>query len=203
MATPRVNRKLTTLNGMRTAYNRMIETAADPEASRGDLLAALADGEAARRELDAAERALIQAARAQGVAWAEVARALGLASRQAAEQRWLRLRAATATGLRDATRQRGQRDVDVAAVQPLRRAVVALRTRIAAEEAWDARHPRAALARQTLDHAVDAQVGAMFALVRQVIDDLDAMGPVGRRAVAKQVTALRQEFDRCANRPSD
>ncbi|NUT36461.1 MAG: hypothetical protein HOV79_25690 [Hamadaea sp.] len=186
---------------MRNAYNRMVETAGDPAASRADLLAALADVERTRRELDALEKALIEAARARSTPWAAVARALGLASRQAAEQRWLRLRAATATGSRDAAR--GQRDVDVEAVVPLRRAVVALRVRMASEGEWDGRHPRAALARQTLEHAAEAQVGAMMTLVAQVIDDLDAMGPAGRRAMAKQIAALREEFDRCAQRRSD
>ncbi|MET0414606.1 MAG: hypothetical protein ABW022_01120, partial [Actinoplanes sp.] len=46
---------------------------------------------AARAELDAAELALIDQARRAGATWADVASALGLASRQAAEQRRQRL----------------------------------------------------------------------------------------------------------------
>jgi hypothetical protein len=44
-----------------------------------------------RAGLDRAERQLIGAAREQGASWRELAAALGLRSRQAAEQRWLRL----------------------------------------------------------------------------------------------------------------
>src|SRR3954471_12448009 len=46
---------------------------------------------AARARLDADELALIDRARRDGATWADIARALGLSSRQAAEQRRLRL----------------------------------------------------------------------------------------------------------------
>nr|MDT0656672.1 hypothetical protein [Micromonospora sp. DSM 115978] len=44
-----------------------------------------------RVHLDEVERRLIEDARDRGASWARVAAALGLATRQAAEQRWLRL----------------------------------------------------------------------------------------------------------------
>ncbi|GHF21422.1 hypothetical protein GCM10017786_64250 [Amycolatopsis deserti] len=66
------------------------------EATAGDdprkVLAALEVLRALRDELTAWEPQLIEAAREAGVSWAELAPALGVASRQAAERRYLRLR---------------------------------------------------------------------------------------------------------------
>jgi acid phosphatase family membrane protein YuiD len=59
--------------------------------SHQELIAALALIPAMREDLDATERAAIDAARRCGASWAEIATALGLRSRQAAEQRRLRL----------------------------------------------------------------------------------------------------------------
>jgi hypothetical protein len=56
------------------------------------VLAALAALRALRDELDAQEPELIAAARAAGVSWARLAPVLGVASRQAAERRYLRIR---------------------------------------------------------------------------------------------------------------
>jgi hypothetical protein len=56
-----------------------------------DLLAALTVLRHLRDELTAWEPRLITAARRQGVSWAELAPALGVTSRQAAERRYLRL----------------------------------------------------------------------------------------------------------------
>ncbi|GAA4552262.1 HSP18 transcriptional regulator [Amycolatopsis samaneae] len=61
------------------------------------LLAALAALRAVREQLGAWEPELIAAARAGGASWAALAPALGVASRQAAERRFLRLRP-SATG---------------------------------------------------------------------------------------------------------
>jgi hypothetical protein len=66
-------------------------TEASPAAGPADLLAALAVLRHLRDELTAWEPQLITAARDQGVSWAELAPALGVASRQAAERRYLRL----------------------------------------------------------------------------------------------------------------
>lgn len=57
-----------------------------------DVLAALTALRQLRDRLDAREPELIAAARAAGVSWAELAPVLGVASRQAAERRYLRLR---------------------------------------------------------------------------------------------------------------
>jgi hypothetical protein len=63
-----------------------------PAPDRAELIAALAALRELRDELAAWEPALIAAARAAGVSWADLAPALGVNSRQAAERRFLRLR---------------------------------------------------------------------------------------------------------------
>ncbi|HZX03768.1 hypothetical protein [Kribbella sp.] len=60
-------------------------------ASTDDVLAALAGLRAVQDRLAAWEPLLIGAARARGASWAAIAPALGVASRQAAERRYLRL----------------------------------------------------------------------------------------------------------------
>lgn|GEM_PF-2887173 len=64
--------------------------------SPADLLSALALLRYLREELAVWEPLLIAAARDHGVSWAQLAPALGVASRQAAERRYLRLRPAAA-----------------------------------------------------------------------------------------------------------
>ncbi|TCC49045.1 hypothetical protein E0H75_21090 [Kribbella capetownensis] len=65
-------------------------------ASSDDILAALAGLRAVQDQLAAWEPLLIGAARARGTSWAAIAPALGVASRQAAERRYLRLNPHTA-----------------------------------------------------------------------------------------------------------
>jgi hypothetical protein len=60
-------------------------------ATAADLLAALTTVHHVRAYLDQWEPALIGAARSHGLTWAQIAPALGLSSRQAAERRYLRL----------------------------------------------------------------------------------------------------------------
>jgi hypothetical protein len=67
-----------------------------------------------RNRLDAAEPQLIAAARAAGASWAELAPAMGVASRQAAERRYLRVRRSdhddtTATADQRVTAERDRR----------------------------------------------------------------------------------------------
>ncbi len=59
----------------------------DPGAGADPLLDALALLPAARAEMDQAEAAVLGAARAAGLSWPRIARAMGLASAQAAQQR--------------------------------------------------------------------------------------------------------------------
>jgi hypothetical protein len=65
-------------------------------ANAAELLDALSLLRWAQTELAAMEPALITAARAAGISWQELAPVLGVASRQAAERRYLRLVPATA-----------------------------------------------------------------------------------------------------------
>ncbi|GAA1524803.1 hypothetical protein [Kribbella lupini] len=87
---------------------------------RAELLAALARIRSLREQLTAWEPQLIDAARAVGVSWADLAPALGVASRQAAEKRYLRLNADAAapamTGEQRVQAARDQRAGDRAVV---------------------------------------------------------------------------------------
>ncbi|WP_213453402.1 hypothetical protein [Rhizomonospora bruguierae] len=120
-----------------------------------------------RAELDGAERRAIERARAGGLTWQRVARALGLGSRQAAEQRWLRLTRS----------QRGRQEfVDNRVLLELRAAVESLRIQL--------RHGAAegpvGLARTSLDLAAQAPPGPLHDLVGAALDDLDGVR-LGRR----------------------
>jgi hypothetical protein len=142
-----------------------------------EVLGALRGLPGVRRDLDRVERELIGAARERGAGWPEIAAALGLGSRQAAVQRWVRL---SGDGSRDpgALRQRRteQRIVDEQhGIGGLRRAVEEAYRRIAADHGWDDRHRRAALVRTTLAAAVQAPPSAMYALCHNAIEDLEAM----------------------------
>jgi hypothetical protein len=65
--------------------------AAADDISEEDLLAALALLSAARAEVDQTEAALLFTARAHGLSWARISRAMGLGSPQAAQQRFDRV----------------------------------------------------------------------------------------------------------------
>ncbi|MFJ6196684.1 hypothetical protein [Micromonospora sp. NPDC092111] len=164
-------------------YPAVLAAAYGADVGRAESLAALRLLGAVRARLDDAERQLIESAREQRASWGQIAGSLGLASRQAAEQRWLRLSGAAT---RDPERVRGdrqrQRSVDAPFGVPigqLRAAVRAVHGQLCADPDWDGRHPRAGLARSTLALAGSADPGALFALASQVIDDLGAI-PIDR-----------------------
>ncbi|QDY06699.1 hypothetical protein FJK98_05490 [Micromonospora sp. HM134] len=130
----------------------------------------LAGLRAARRRLDERELELIDRARHAGVTWAQLAGALGLSSRQAAEQRWQRLTAA---------RRARRRDLDLgwpARITALRAAVERLHRWIDADRRWDDRFPRATLVRRTVASALDAEPGSLYTLASHVADDLAEAG---------------------------
>ena len=131
-------------------------------------LAHLAELPAARARLDERELELIDRARQAGATWVQVAAALGLASRQAAEQRRQRLVAAARS------RQHDQDLRYAHSIVTLREAVDDLHRSIAADRRWDARFRRAALVRATVATALDAPPGGLFALAAQAADDLAA-----------------------------
>lgn len=152
-----------------------------------DVLAALSVVPERRAELDGLERALIDTARDAGASWTQIADALGLRSRQAAEQRRLRLDAPGDRRDPNKTRERRQRQQagDAAAgeqIVALRAAVRELTTAIDRTAGWDDQGPRARLARRTLGIARDADPGALVDLTRHVLDDLasiETVLPVG------------------------
>jgi hypothetical protein len=178
-------------------YRLAVETVAAGSSTPDEVLHALSELVNVRKDLDRVERELIGSARAQGIAWPEIAAALGLGSRQAAEQRWLRL---SGDATRDAAavraQQRLQRIVDEQAgpeFVELRHAVIDALRRIDADRGWDDRHSRAALARTSLAAAATADPSAAYALCRNAMDDLDAMSAVRLPPVlAAVVRRLRQ-----------
>ncbi|MEV4704834.1 hypothetical protein [Actinoplanes sp. NPDC049316] len=124
----------------------------------------------ARARLDERELELIDRARQGGATWTQIAAALGLASRQAAEQRRQRLLAA-------ARARRTDQDLRYAhSIVVLREAVSDLHRAIAADRRWTARFTRAALVRDTVAIAVDAPPGGLYALAREAADDLATVG---------------------------
>ena len=149
---------------------------------------------AARAAIDERELRLIDQARRDGATWAEVAAALGLASRQAAEQRRQRLAAAVT---RAAATQRQEQDFRYGdAIAALRAATITLRRRIDADSRWDRRFLRAALVRETVATAAEAGPGALFALVAQAMTDVAESGvvafpPTTAAALAQTRGALR------------
>ena len=131
----------------------------------------LRDIAAARARLDDRELTALDMARRQGATWAEIADALGVGSRQAAEQR--RQRLTTAAARRSRSRQQ---DLDISYGQPivaLRTAMTALHRRIGADRRWDTRFVRAPLVRDTVAAAVEALPGSLFSLASDAIADLD------------------------------
>ncbi|WP_341715846.1 hypothetical protein QQG74_17525 [Micromonospora sp. FIMYZ51] len=151
-----------------------------------DPLDRLADISSARERLDETELDLIDRARQAGATWTQVAEALGLGSRQAAEQRRQRLAAA-----RQARRAAADRSWP-AEVAELRRILAGLHRWIDADRRWDDRFPRAALLRRTTALALAAEPGGLYDLARHVATDLAHSRPgLPRpvRGVARELVA--------------
>lgn len=173
------------------ATGRATDRASDRATGRSapEVLAALTLVTGLRADLEQTERELIALARDRGTSWRAVATALGLSSRQAAEQRWLRLQAAAGRGREPGSvrRQRErQQKFDSAAgedVVALRREAARLRTRLLRRPYRpDPRDPHQAairLAAQTLAAADQAPPGGLYDLVRYAVADLRRV-PVGR-----------------------
>ncbi|MGC4758316.1 hypothetical protein [Micromonospora trifolii] len=149
-------------------------------------LARLAEVRATRARLDEQELEIIDRARHDGATWAQIATALGLGSRQAAEQRRQRLVAA-----RWSRRQR----LDLRLPQQigaLRAAVADLDRWIGADQRWNSRFRRAALVRSTVDAALDAAPGSLHALAVHLAADLAEAGerlPAPARTAAAKIDA--------------
>jgi len=153
-------------------------------------LGQLAEIGPARAALDERELELIDRARQAGATWAEVATALGLASRQAAEQRRQRLVAA-------ARSRRHDQDLRYAhSIVILRAAVDDLHRGIAADRRWTARFPRASLVRATVQTALDAPPGGLYALSAQAAEDLAGAPLPGHVRIAAAALRRALSIDR-------
>ncbi|MGK5684626.1 hypothetical protein [Actinoplanes sp. URMC 104] len=146
---------------------------------------------AARARLDAEELELIDRARRDGATWGEIAEALGLGSRQAAEQRRLRL----VTAVR---KQPSAPDAYGEKIAHLREAALELHRRVGADRRWDRRFTRAVLVRETLAAVPGAAGGALFALVEAVVADLDALAGAERPLPAPTRAAVERLRDALA-----
>jgi hypothetical protein len=136
---------------------------------KDDVLDSLRAIPAERARMDEAELDLIDRARRAGATWGDIASALGLSSRQAAEQRRLRLATAVTRA-----RQQALDDGHTPNIAALRAATVDLDRRVGADRRWDRRFARAPLVRMTLNAAVLAPPGGLFSLVSDVFGDLAA-----------------------------
>ncbi|MER7589489.1 hypothetical protein ABTW72_18335 [Micromonospora sp. NPDC127501] len=149
-------------------------------------LTRLAEVRATRARLDEQELEIIDRARHDGATWAQIATALGLGSRQAAEQRRQRLVAARWS-------RRQQLDLRMPPqIAALRAAVADLTRWIGADQRWDSRFRRAALVRSTVDAALDAAPGSLHALALLLATDLAEAGdrlPAPARIAATKIEA--------------
>jgi hypothetical protein len=168
-----------------------------PSPARDDLIAALATVPGLRQDLDELEAALIDRARDSGVSWPHIAVALGLRSRQAAEQRRLRLTSTQAN--RDPTRARRHRRDQLAADNAAGERVIRLREAVKHLVAWLDRdefadRPAVRLAHRTLRIALDSPPGALVDLARLALGDLGGEVDPGEPAVHR-VRALTAPID--------
>ncbi|SIQ93134.1 hypothetical protein [Micromonospora avicenniae] len=152
-----------------------------------DEMGRLGELRAARLRLDEEELDLIDRVRHAGATWAQIASALGLTSRQAAEQRRQRLAAARRARRRELDRGWSPRLVALRAI------VTDLQQWIDADRRWNGRFPGATLVRDTLAVAHDADPGALHTLARHIADDLTRAGrthlPAPVQAVAARLDA--------------
>src|SRR5947209_8639318 len=114
-----------------SGFDAIRDTLRQPSPTRDDLIAALGTVRGLRQELDDLERSLIDRARDSGVSWHDIAAALGLRSRQAAEQRRLRL-----TPARDPSAARRHRRDQQAADSAAGERVVLLREAVKRLVEW-------------------------------------------------------------------
>ncbi|SES45039.1 HSP18 transcriptional regulator [Actinokineospora terrae] len=161
-----------------------------------DLLAALTLLRHLRDELAGWEPRLIEAAREAGVSWARIAPALGVASRQAAERRYLRIRpdgTTTSTGEERVRAERDRRAGDKAVLRWARDNAVLLRRLAAAVSLIDDLDHTG---QRTVDHVTTA-LGASD--TADLLTPLTNAGPHLRDAhpdLADRITAVTDQLDR-------
>jgi hypothetical protein len=165
--------------------------ASEPGPDSAQFLTALALLREVREQLAAWEPELIDAARANGASWAQLAPALGLASRQAAERRALRLRPS-----RDGNAATGEARVSA---ERDRRAQARAVDAWARDHSADLRILAARISALTgLPHAADAPMAALHnalggadaaALLQPLLDTRPHLGP-DHQALSEQIDAL-------------
>jgi hypothetical protein len=161
-------------------------------------LAALADLRELRATLDAWEPELIAAARAAGVSWAELAPVLGVASRQAAERRYLRQRQpqpgeAGLTGDERVTAERDRRAGDRAVDAWARANGADLRQLAGQISALTDLDPAA---QPSLDRLHEALGGSDTSVLPTLLADAERHLPAGHPALAERVRAVGEHVDR-------
>ncbi|MBV1852705.1 hypothetical protein [Catellatospora tritici] len=179
------------------AHRRVLAAADsdDPDA----IVAALARLNDLRAKLDQAELRLLTGARRHRVSWTRIASALGLRSRQAAEQRAARLAEQVGSGVPEVE---CQHCVDTIPMEALRRAVRETYAQLIADPSWDGAYPRATLAREHLHAAAQAPPGSLYSLVKHVIGDLSGVELIGRPVLVRVAVArLREAFEDAAPAP--
>jgi hypothetical protein len=169
-------------------------------ARRGDapsdqVLAALTALRSVREQLGAWEPELIAAARAGGTSWASLAPALGVASRQAAERRFLRLRPSATgetTGEARVDAERDRRAGDRAVADWARRNSAVLRQLAGQVSALDGLDAAARENADRLGHALGDDD------VTSLLSPLDALRPHLTRhhaGLADQLGAISEQTD--------
>ncbi|HKS43617.1 MAG TPA: hypothetical protein VJT49_00615 [Amycolatopsis sp.] len=172
------------------------------EATSGDfdprrILAALIVLRDLRAELTAWEPSLIAVARRLGVSWAELAPALGVTSRQAAERRYLRLRDAASSDVTADERVRATRDQRAGdrAVKVWARENSGSLRRLAGQVSAIPNLPRAGQVRRALGEDDAAALLPPLAAVRAHLEEAhpELAGEIG--ALTEQTDRLRRETD--------
>jgi hypothetical protein len=201
----------TSIDAPADAVRRLYGTVAGiGSAGPQDLLDALTVLHQVRDQLDRWEPTLIGAARAGGVTWSQLAPALGLSSRQAAERRYLRLNpsAADEPGTTrehrvDATRQQRAGDRAVAAWA---RENAAMLRQLAGQIGGIADDPQAGIDAATLAAADRVRTALGGNDAADLVGPLTAAGPLlalGNPALADRIAAVTAATDqvRTADRP--
>lgn len=170
-------------------------------ATSADILAALAALRAVQDQLAAWEPSLIGAARDRGVSWAAIAPALGVASRQAAERRYLRLNPHTAdqvgmTGEQRVQAARHRRAGERAVTEWARTNAAGLRRLAAQITALDGLDPAAQSSVDRVLHALgDSDTTTLLAPLAEAGARLEGSHPALAGEVA-DITATTDELRR-------
>jgi hypothetical protein len=186
------------MTSVRRSRRAGARSGAGPDTRGAELLAALTALRELRAKLDAWEPELIAAARAAGASWTELAPVLGVASRQAAERRYLRLRQprpgeAGLTGDERVTAERDRRAGDRAVTAWARANSADLRQLAGQISGLTDLGPAAQPSLNRLHAALnDPDTSALPTLLA----DTERHLPAGHAALADRVRAVGEHVDR-------